>query len=456
VDQRSRALGLRLALFTVTLAAYALTLGAPFQFDDRGVILRETAVHSLGWASLHGLRPLLKSSYALCWVVGGGAPLPFHVFNLLVHLLNVELVLRLYTAVTQRSSRWPYPTSLGPGVAIAGALFALHPIQTEAVAYVSGRSASLATSFQLLALLLYSEGVRSARPRFWLGYTSLAFGAALASKETSVVLPLGLLLWDYCIERSRIRAALGRFLPWLGIGLVASVVLISNERYFALLYDALGYRSLVDGLRFQLLGVSYLAQRLSLLKPLCIDPGLFLSQPGWGEVRATAAVLLLLLGLATWRARRGSRLELFGWGWCLLQVFLPFVILPRVDVINERHAYAASAALFLLVGTWCSQALEGRGRWWPLGPVAVAVVLATLTWHRTLDYRSEIALWRDTVQSAPSNPRAHNNLGVAYELAGRLPEARIAYARALKLEPRYAAARDNLLRSSRPAAAVGP
>lgn len=450
MDQRSRALGLRLALFALTLAAYAVTLGSPFQFDDRGVILREQDVHSLGWASVHGLRPLLKLSYALCWALGGGSPVAFHVFNLLVHVLNVELVLRLYTAATRPEGRWPFSAALGPGAAISGMLFALHPIQTEAVAYISGRSASLATFFQLLALLLYAEGARSGRPRFWLVYPLLAFGAALATKETSLTLPFALLLWDLCIERSRVRAALRRFGPWLGLGLAAGALLIMNERYFALLYDTLGYRSFADGLRLQLAGLQYLAERMLLLKPLCIDPGLFLIRPTWSELAVSSAVVLSLLALAAWRAYRGSRLELFAWGWCLLQVFVPFVVLPRVDVINERHAYAAGAGLFLVCGAWAGARSPGWGRRSAVLSAFLAAALALLTWRRCLEYRSEVALWQATVRSAPKNPRAYNNLGVAYELAGRLPEARIAYGRALKLEPRYVAARDNLLRSSRP------
>jgi protein O-mannosyl-transferase len=452
VNERFRVLAPRLALFAVTLAAYSLTLRGPFQFDDRGVILRDPAVHSLAasLSALGGLRPLLKLSYAVSWALGAGSPVPFHVFNVLLHLLNVELVLRLYRAGSERSSRMPFVAPLTPGAVVSGLLFALHPIQTEAVSYVSGRSASLSTCFQLLALLLYAEGVRSRRARFWLFYTALAFAFALATKETSVTLPLGLLWWELCVERTTRRVALRRFLPWVGLALAAAALLIMNERYFALLYNALGQRSLAESLRFQLFGLTYLAERLALVSPPCIDPGLFLAAPSWGEVSASAVATLTLLAFAAWRARRGSALELFGIGWLLLEVFVPFVLLPRVDVINERHAYAGNAGLFLALGALASGALAERGRGLRVAlGVVLALLLAALTWRRNLDYRSELALWQDTVRAAPKNPRAHNNLGVAYELSGRLPEARIAYARALKLEPRYGAARDNLMRSSR-------
>jgi tetratricopeptide (TPR) repeat protein len=444
---------LRWLLYAVTLGAYAWALSSPFQFDDRGVILREASVQSLDAAvtSLGGLRPLLKLSYAASWALGGGSPLAFHVFNLLLHLVNVELVLRLYRAAADRSSRFPFRGSLEPGALVAGVLFALHPIQTEAVTYVSGRSASLATCFSLCALLLFAHGVRTLRPRFWLGYTALAFAAAVATKETSATLPLGLLLWDLSVERSAARAALGRFAAWFALAVVAVVVLIMSERYFALLYNVLGQRSLADALRFQLFGLAYVAERLALLSPPCIDPGLFLARPSWAAAGATGAVVAGALLLAGWRARRGAALELFGLGWFLLQVFVPFVVLSRVDVINERHAYAGNAGLFLACGSLLAAVAAGRGRVArPVLLLALALGLAALTWRRNLDYASEVSLWRATVRSAPLNPRAHNNLGVAYELAGRLSEARIAYSRALTLEPRYAAARDNLIRTNRP------
>ena len=449
--------GARWALFALTLLAYASVLGGPFQFDDRGVIVREPAIQSLGAAlASGGLRPLLKLSYAFSWLTGGGSPVAFNVFNHHVHLLCVELVMRLYSAGTDRALRFPFPVRASPGALLAGALFALHPLQTEAVTYISGRSSSLATAFSLLALLLYIEGTRSGRRSYWLGYAGLAFAAALGSKETSLTLPFGFLLWELAVERSPLGAALKRFGVWLGLGALASVALIMNERYFALLYDVLGQRSLLDSLRLQLHGVAYLAERFALLAPLCIDPGLFMADPSWTSAGVTAALLTLALALAAWLYRRGgSGLPLFGVAWLLLQVLVPFVLLPRVDVINERHAYPAGAGLFLGIAALGAARLRSARSTWAIAGV-VGLGLATLTWQRNRDYQSEVRLWQATVRVAPDNPRAQNNLGVAYERAGRLPEARVAYARAVKLEPRYAAARENLLRASRPKAGAAP
>lgn len=432
----------RLALACLTVAVYAVALNSPFQFDDRGAIVRELSVHSLSGALAglaHSLRALLKLSYALSWALGGGASWPFHVFNLLVHLLNIELVMRLYTAATRRELRWPF-AGLLPGGVVAGVLFALHPIQTEAVTYVTGRSASLSTCFMLLGLACYVAGARSGRRLYGWLLAPLAFVLAMATKETSALLPLLLLAWELTVEQTPLRVALRRLGPWFAVWLVVAVALIMHPRYFALLYNALGQRPFVEAWWFQLGGVAYIARRLVLWDSPCIDPGLWLAPPSSGVVYGTAALLGLALSWALLRARVRP-LVLFGLMLFVLQLLLVHALLPRVDVINERHAYLANVGLCMALGSL----VRDLKPWLWL----VAAVLAALSVRRNLDYQSEVALWQSTVRSAPSNPRAHNNLGVAYELEGQLIRARVEYAEALKLEPRYVAARENLTRALR-------
>lgn len=441
--------GLRLLLFGLTIAAYASSLTSPFQFDDRGVIVEAEAVHSLAalLADLgSGLRPVLKASYALCWALGG-ASWPFHVFNVLLHLANVELVLRLVVAATDTSSQGPFalkPAS-APAALAGGAVFALHPIQTEAVSYVSGRSSSLVTAFLLLALLLHVHGVRTAQLRYRLLAAPFAFCCALLTKETSVVLPLGLLFWDALVERAGWRELWRRQLPWYVAAVSALVFVLWHPGYFNLLYRVVGQRPLADSLRYQLAGMHYLAERLLLVERPCIDPGLWL-EPTRFAVVAGGGLVLALLALAV-RQRRTHPAVSFGAAWFLLHAFLPYVLLPRVDVINERHAYLPNAGLVLAAGVAWTEWLAPRMRTYQRAAAALALAgLAVLTARRNTEYASELSLWESTTAAAPHNPRAFNNLGVAYEKAGRLGDARAAYRRALTLAPRYAAAKKNLRR----------
>lgn len=440
--------GARLLLFGLTLAAYASSLASPFQFDDRGVILQAEAVHSLAALVADfggGIRPVLKASYALCWAFGGGS-WPFHVFNLLLHLVNVELVLRLAVAAGSPASGPATGTRTVTSTALAsGVLFALHPIQTEAVTYVSGRSSSLAAAFVLLALLAHVHGVRTRRWGYRLLAAPLAFGLAVLTKESAAVLPLGLLLWDVWVERAGVRELLRRQLPWCAAGLAAFAFVLWHPGYFGLLYRVVGQRSLADSLWYQLGGMRYLGARLLLVEPPCIDPGLWLG-PGRFEVTAGAGLVLGLLALIVWQRRVRPAVS-FGLAWFLLHAFVPYVVLPRVDVINERHAYVANAGLFLAAGagwqTWLAPRAPALRR---TAAALATLLLVLLTARRNTEYRSEVSLWESTVRAAPQNPRAFNNLGVAYEKAARAGDARSAYLRALALEPTYATAKKNLSR----------
>jgi len=172
--------------------------------------------------------------------------------------------------------------------------------------------------------------------------------------------------------------------------------------------------------------------------------------PSPAEV-ALGAVLaggLLALALAV---RRSRPLVAFGALWFLLHALFPYLLAPRADVLNERHHYLAGVGLFLAAGALWTEVRQrpALGRWGAVSTVAVALALVLGTVARNRDYRSPIALWESTVRVAPANPRAHLNLGIVYEAAGRKAEARQQYARALVLEPRYRDAAEHLARSQR-------
>ena len=439
----------RLAVALATCAAYAAGLFGPFQFDDYDVIVRYRPVHSLSawWAAAgQGIRPLLKLSYALNWALAAD-PFVFHLFNLLVHVLNTDLVMRLCTAAADREARWPF-TPRGTGALAAGLLFAVHPMQTEAVTYISGRSSSLMSVFALFTLLLYVQAARARSAWKWLGLALLTFLAALLTKEIALTLPAGLLLWDLCFERRAGRALLGRQAVFATLVSVLVVSAILHPSYYALLYNALGVRPLGAALAHQVEGAAYLLSRLFLVHRLSIDPGLGLHPPSPAALTVQVALLLLLVSVA-WAVRRTRPAVTFGIGWFFLQVFVPYLFVQRQDVINERHAYLACFGVFAALGALFAERVPtAHGKRWRAFGLAVVGVLAAVTVARNLDYRSRLALWQSTVRVSPANPRAHNNLGVALELSGRRDAARAAYARALSLDPAYTMAKSNLERVS--------
>ena len=181
----------------VVLAAWLPSLGASFQFDDYVVIVDDSHVQSLAawWRSMPGIRPLLKLSYALNHVAGAGAA-GYRAVNILLHALNAALVFVLLRRLARRL-RVADEAGAAFLAATAALVFALHPVQTESVTYVSGRSNVLMASFVLLGLLAFT-GSSAAAPLRRRILTQLAvvgcFALAMAAKETAVVAPLALLL----------------------------------------------------------------------------------------------------------------------------------------------------------------------------------------------------------------------------------------------------------------------
>jgi tetratricopeptide (TPR) repeat protein len=314
---------------------------------------------------------------------------------------------------------------------IAALLFALHPAATEAVTYISGRSSSLMAVFYLGAILAYLRGAH------W-SVSSLLFLLAVATRETAVTLPAALLLCELCrAERPAWREILRRQWAHWTLLLAGGVFLLLNQRYFDLVAYGFGERSLADNLLTQVGGISYLILRLVSLYGYNIDPALpTLTQ--WTAVLAFQALFLLsllILGVANLRRRPWIG---FGVLWFFLQLAPTNSIVPRLDVANDRQLYLASWGLFVAL---CIQLRNLPN----FAFAAMVVIFAATSITRQLDYRSEIVLWESSVALAPWNARAHNNLGYAYQLAGRTDDARREYHAALLFDPRHQKTRFNLM-----------
>jgi hypothetical protein len=425
-------------LAAAVLIAYANSLFGAFQFDDYNVIVDFSPVHSLdAWlASLgNGLRPLLKLTYVLNWMAGP-APAGFHVFNLLVHAANVGLVYVLAKHFCRRCM----PQRDGQWIAFATALmFALHPVHTEAVTYISGRSSSLMTLFYLAALWTY---VRSSRAHELLRFASLClFVLALAVKESAMMFPLALLAWEWVCRTPWRTVALRQWPYWL-VTAIAALVLAMNPGYSALMWNSVHLRSLGDSFLTQLAGATVLLGKLLWPAALNIDPDLPAIDAASAAL-AYVAGLLLLLAIA-WRSRATQPWISLGLMWAIVHLLLLNTVFPRVDGVNERQLYWADWGLFLMVAAEIEIRLSR-----PLARASLALLacaLIAVTTARNEVYRSEISLWEDTVSKSPDKARAYNNLGYAYSLAGRDDEARTAFVEALRLDPGYGKAANNLIR----------
>ena len=420
--------------------AYLNAFRGSFQFDDYNVIVHNPAVHSWGaWLhSMPGIRPLLKLSYVLSWAAGMGAP-GFLLINVLCHGANVLLVYAL--AVRWSGTHGPReaaPRAVGLAAAL---LFALHPANSEAVTYISGRSVSLMATAYLGSLLIYLRG-RERESRALAGLASPAlFLAALAVKETAWTLPLALLLWEAARPSGGLREGFRRLWPhWAALALGATAML-ALPGYRRLLEVSLATRSLAEQLLTQIGGQCYLLTQPLLLLRLNIDPDLPVHTTVTDGLLLQGAILagLVVLGLMQLRHRPWLGVGLL---WFFLHLLPTNAMLPRLDVANDRQLYLAMIGPGFLVAVTLPRIPWRSARWGVAAALLVALGAATVL--RNHEYRSEVALWEATARSSPGKARAWNNLGYAHQLAANHEAARQAYLRALQLDPGYPKARANL------------
>lgn len=178
-------------LVLLVWVAYWNSLGGGFHFDDQAIFLDSYIVSpGFGWKILRLMqtRPLTFLSFHWNFLAGGVEPQGFHAVNVLLHAANTILIVLIARRL------------LRPSLALlAGALFALHPLQTQAVNYVFERATLLAAFFALLSLLCFVQ------ERY--AYAVAAFGLSLLAKEETIALPAFMLLYDIVYRRHRIRWA---------------------------------------------------------------------------------------------------------------------------------------------------------------------------------------------------------------------------------------------------------
>ena len=460
-----RTAGLALAL--AVGAAYANSLFTPFVFDDIPSITDNPTIRRLwpigrllapppdGGLTIGG-RPLVNLSLALNHAISGTGVWSYHALNLAIHLLAA---LALFGIVRRTLGDRPDATFAGFLVAL---LWALHPLQTEAVTYVMQRAESLMGLFYLLTLYCFirgAEGHESGQPSFaepsagekaarcasffWFGLSWLACLFGMATKEVMATAPLIVLLYDRTFVAGTFREAwrmhrrlyLALAATWLLVGYLA---LGTNGRG-----GTAGFAAGVPWWTYALTQcraiVLYL--RLSVWpRPLVFDygTGLVRQVGGIGPQVVVVALLAAATGAALWRRPVAGFLG----AWFLLILAPSSSVIPvATQTIAEHRMYLPLAALAVLFVLGLLAAFGRRGL---VAAAALAAALGGLTAQRNRDYRTEVALWTDTVGKVPGNPRAHYNLAVALDRARSVPEALRHYQEAIRLKPDYVEARNNL------------
>jgi protein O-mannosyl-transferase len=437
----------RIGLITVTILAYLNSFGTTFQFDDRATILGDPRLAN--WEAYLGsllemIRPLLKLTFLLDRSLYGEGPAGYHLLNLLLHCGSVLLVL-----VILRRASGALAVSLS-----AALLFALHPIQTETVTYISGRPTGMAAFFCLLSLYLYlrTGEARQEGKGFALYYAGAlaAFAMALLAKETAIVVPGLLLLWHLLFRKPAVHLQ-APFWAILAGGLAAA---LAHPRYAFLAQASLDTRPLYENLVTQVYAVCYALALFFQPWKLNFDHDLpvFHSVFQW-PVPVCLALLAGIFTAALWSFRRLPWFS-FGIFWFFLCLLPANSVIPRYDLLSERNLYLPSIGLFIALAAVTAH-LGGRlpasrpgfariAARWACILIASALFFGTVARNRV--YSDEVSFWSDAARKSPLKARTRNNLGYALFRAGDMDGALEEFRLALQLDPHSVSARHNLLR----------
>lgn len=436
---------------TLLLAAiYANSLRGPFVFDDIAAIVENPTIRSLGTAFRPpsedavtvGGRPLLNLTFALNYSVGGLNVFGYHLVNVAIHALAACALFGLARRTLLRPG---LPAGLAaaatPLAFFIAALWAAHPLQTEAVTQVVQRAESLAGLFYLLTLYGFARTSEGGGAR-WLALSVAACLLGVATKETVATAPLVVLLYDRTFVAGGFGAALRA--RWRYYGALAATWLLLG----GLVWSAggrggsAGFSAGLDWSRYLLAQ----AEALSLYLRLALWPRGLVFDYGTDtpndllDVAGSTLIVCALLAATLYALWRHPRTGFLG-AWFFI-VHAPTALVPvATQVIAERRMYLPLAALAAGV---VAGAHARFGRHAYAGAAAAVLALAAGTVARNTDYANSVALWSDTVAKRPANPRARNNLGLALAEAGRPGEAVPHLREALRLAPDYFDARNNL------------
>ena len=471
---------------------YANTMHAAFVFDDGTYVLGNPVINDLrGFVDTGYVEQLIGRgqlnqnfrtrivtffTFTINYKLFGHSLVGYHLVNLGIHLLNGILVYWL----TRLSMQTPlakmvesHCVSCGFTAMLTALLFVSHPVQTEAVTYISQRSTSLATLFYLLSLAFYiSWRLTASMPlvtlekspfRDFTGKRLVLYGLSLLSailamrtKEISFTLPLMICLYEFFFIGGCSRRRWLYLLPFLLTMLIIPLIVFGEHaKYRDVDYLIGSFDKTQPGAAMGYLLTQFMVVATYLrLLILPVNQNLDYSYPmatGFFQTPVLLSFLLLtsLAGLGGYLFARSARpseaghafwlrLISFGIFWFFLALSVESTFIPLADVIFEHRLYLPSVGFFLSL-TAAGMIIYARcgllmRRVLSVGIVALILVWSGAAYLRNSVWRDELTIWTDTVQKSPDKCRPHYTLGDVYYNLGRLQDAVREYEAAIMLE----------------------
>ena len=465
---RLRHLTALLAIAVLIGIGYANSLHGEFHLDDLtfkddvSLHLTDLSVESIGRAAWHR-RPVASLTFALNYYWGGHRVVGYHAMNVAIHVaVAFALYWFLFLAFRAPRARPLFEGMEAHAALGATLLWAMHPVQTQAVTYIVQRMTSLASLFYLLALAAYLKGRTTEGARRWAWWAAAlgATAAALGSKEIAATLPLAVVLIEVCLIGGGMRRGLGTGLAWaaaLAVPIAGLAVLAAQHETGGSFWAQLtAHRSSTQWFTVEehlLTEGRVIVHYLTLLlwphpSRLTFDYSFSVSH-GWLDPPATLVAWVAIAGVLGWAVTAGHRAPLAAFGilWFFLNLAIESSLIP-LDLAFEHRLYLPSMGAAWLAAV-AAATLVRRGGTRVRLRLAVACLLLVGIWtvwtiERNRVWATEFSLWSDTAAKAPANPRALTLLGVAYTDRGEPDKAFEAYQAAIRANPDFHDAHANL------------
>jgi Tfp pilus assembly protein PilF len=413
IGRRWNWIWLFLGAFGLAFVAFAPALWGGFVFDDYHLPFADRNAGQMParfW--IGGVRPVLIATYWANFLLSGRNPFSYHLVNLILHAGTAVLVFfifeRLLDLSGMKDGRRPYAL-------FGAALYLLHPLQTESVDYIAGRSELMAGFFFFAAWLVFLRAFES-ETRFTTAIQVLLLAAAaVLSKESAISLPAILIVTDLCWAKrspsAQLRRRLKLYVPCV-LGAVAGAVLVLRSL-------SAGTSAGADA------GTSAFSYALTQCRVILIYLRLFLIPAGqngdwqlpffhspWTDGAGFYVLAILAFFAAiVWLGKR-DRLAAFGLLVFILMLAPTSSFVPIKDALAERRMYAPIAGLILALLALAVRLRLSGSR---LRTVAIVILSGCvwLSWDRSEVWVNDVVFWRDSAEKNPANTRAYFGEGAA-------------------------------------------
>ena len=454
-----------LLIFVISFLVYANTLSAEFIWDDEYLILNnsqiKTFVHfknifrtyvGYGSENINNFyRPMQEISNMIDYFLWGDYPFGYHLTNVVLHALVAVMVFVLLFYIS------------GDMIVacIAALLYGVHPVHTEAIAYIAGRADPLYAVFMLSSLTMFVRFVNKVKTGrkapFLYIFSVIFFVLSLLSKEIIISMPLLLITYMLCFLRGPDTKAAYRKVMWSWIPYAIIVVVYGYLRLTVLSFADIAPVSIFARIPLPFRLLTFFRTVGTYFRLLVFPVGLHMERAipisrSFFEGTSFFSLLMMIgIGWATYITYKSNRLVSFAIMWFFVNLLPVSNVIPINSFIAEHWIYMASVGPFLLVGLGGAKLYKRYFSELPISRFAFTCAMATIIFIygrlsviRNLDWKDEVSFFTSTLKYHPKNARLYLNLGNTYYEKKQIDKAIEQYRKAININKGYAVAYGNI------------